>query len=119
MYVSIIRHSNIQNVPLAFLLAVSSLKPKKLLHFLCVSVRLAAILKKADCVGLELTCFTVKGWAQVNVAHLNVYVIENMAVVKYGSTSKFSCFFGLYCTRCDKKNSKVNEGREVEDMSTN
>ena len=26
---------------------------------------------------------------------------------------------GLFCTRYDKRNSKANEGREVEDMSTN
>ena len=43
-----------------------------------------------------LTCskivYTVKGWAQVKVAYLDVYVIENMAVVEYRSTSKFSCF---------------------------
>ena len=37
-------------------------------------------------VGLELSnslpCFTMEGWAKVNVAYPEVYVVENIAVVK-------------------------------------
>ena len=39
----------------------------------------------------SLPCFTAKGWAKVNVAYPDVYVVENMVVVKYGSTSEFTC----------------------------
>ena len=39
--------------------------------------------KRADYEGLELNYSTVKGWAQVNVAYLDVYVIKNMEVVTY------------------------------------
>ena len=49
--------------------------------------------KERDCVGLELDISILKGWAQVNVAYQDVYIIENMAVVTYRSTSR--CVFFL------------------------
>ena len=50
------------------------------------------------CVKLSnsLPCFTMKGWAKVNVAHPDVYVVENIAVVKCGSSSKFTCLVSIF-----------------------
>ena len=52
----------------------------------------------------SLPCFTAKGWAKVNVAYPDVYVVENIVVVKYGSTSEFTSldsidYFAQYMTR--------------------
>ena len=35
----------------------------------------------------------MKGWAPVTVAYPDVYVIENLSVVTYRSSSRFSCCF--------------------------
>ena len=67
--------------------------------------------------------YTVKGWAKV-IPYPDVYVIENMAVVALGLLSteapaSLVVLFALFCTRYDKKNSKANEGGEVQDVNTN
>lgn len=78
---------------------------------------LAAIII-ANCVGLELTnslpCFTMNSWARVNVTYTDVYMVENMAAVKYRRTRKFTCLvlnvlIILYNIIYDKENSKLDE----------
>ena len=38
----------------------------------------------------------MKGWAKVNVAYPDVYVVEKVAVVKWGSSSKFTCLVSIF-----------------------
>ena len=54
----------------------------------------------------------MKGWAKVNVPCPEVYVVENMVVVKYGSTSRHYSLVSvvsiiLYITSRDVAKSKV------------
>ena len=76
-------------------------------------MRLATIFKKKerDCVGLELDISILKGWAQVNVAYQDVYIIENMAVVTHRSTSM--CVFFLSYIVQDMTIKTHKHGRKV------
>ena len=111
----------------AYFLALPSnwLKRKKVSVF----CHLATIII-ANRIELELTnslpSFTVKGWAKVNVAYstqIFINVVENMVVVKSGSTSKFTCLVlivsiilcNIYVkekSKSHKKNEKMKWKRE-------
>lgn len=55
----------------------------------------------------------MNSWARVNVAYTDVYMVENIAAVKYTRTRKFTCLvlnvliilYNIY----DKENSKLDE----------
>lgn len=66
----------------------------------------------------------MNSWARVNVTYTDVYMVENMAAVKYRRTRKFTCLvlnvlIILYNIIYDKENSNWMKGIGRKDLSIN
>ena len=56
----------------------------------------------------------MKGWAKMNVTYPGIFMVENMLVVNYGSTSNFACLVSVQYTTRKTQNQMKGTSRRLE-----